>query len=158
MNDEILSGLNPAAQTLATNYLVAFPGDTLTSGRRTVAQQAAAMAENVLQNSQWIKGTYVAAPVSQACQEAVDGLTQPLQLDVVTAALEGVLSGYSDADLRTLSWHLSGDAFDVQPVDDPGGIRIGTLEALIKDHITAGGEAKFLQKEAGLTRWHCQVA
>jgi hypothetical protein len=57
--------------------------------------------------------------------------------------------GYNDAELSTLSKHLSGDAFDVQPVDTDADAIKKTIRGL-------DGLDKFLEKEGGLVRWHAQ--
>ena len=60
-----------------------------------------------------------------------------------------VLEGFSDVELRGLSKHLSGDAFDVQPVT-------ANADAIKADIRSLEGLDKFLDKEGGLIRWHAQ--
>ena len=65
---------------------------------------------------------------------------------------EGLLSVFnsaSDADLGKFSKHLSGDAFDVQPVDKDADAIKKTIRGLT-------GLDKFLDTEGGLVRWHAQ--
>jgi hypothetical protein len=51
--------------------------------------------------------------------------------------------------LAMLSKHLSGDAFDVQPVDTDAAAIKKTIRGL-------KGLDRFLEKEGGLIRWHAQ--
>jgi hypothetical protein len=67
----------------------------------------------------------------------------------IAAGLESVLSGFTDQELRQLSLHLSGDAFDVQPVTQNADQIKADIRAL-------AGLDKFLGKEGGLLRWHAQ--
>ena len=67
----------------------------------------------------------------------------------MAAGLLSVLDAATDAQLGSFSRHLSGMAFDVQPV---------TVDAdAIKKSIRAlAGLDKFLEMEGGLVRWHAQ--
>ena len=60
-----------------------------------------------------------------------------------------VFDGAADADLGKFSKHLSGEAFDVQPVDKDADEIKKTLRGL-------PGLSKFLDTEGGLVRWHAQ--
>ena len=62
-----------------------------------------------------------------------------------------VINQFDDSELRKLSKHLSGDAFDVQPVTANANQIIADMNALAD---SLGG--KFLSKEGGLVRWHIQ--
>jgi hypothetical protein len=120
-----------------------------TSGRRDKASQASAMASNVVANRKWIEQTYVSSAASKACQKWVDDNKDKKTQDEIAAGLKGVLDGLNDAELAQLSKHLSGDAFDVQPVDD-------NAEEIKKTIMNLPGATKFLDKEGGLVRWHVQ--
>src|SRR5687768_8998113 len=50
----------------------AHPSVTFTSGRRSKESQASAMAGNVVDNRNWIKETYKASTLRDACQKWVD--------------------------------------------------------------------------------------
>jgi len=150
-----ISTLNPVALGVCQAFLYRFPDSVVTSARRTLAEQCQAMAQNVMQNRDWICQTYVASPASIAAQKWVDEMTDGTTANRLGAGLMAVLQGFSDEDLRHLSWHLSGDAFDIQPVTDTG--QVDVLAHLVADRIAAGGQGKFLIHEAGLSRWHCQV-
>lgn len=126
-----------------------FPAVVFTSGRRDKASQASAMASNVVLNRTWIKETYASNDASKACQKWVDDNPDKKTKDEIAAGLKGVMDGLTDDQLGQLSKHLSGDAFDVQPVDkDADGIK-KAIRAL-------PGLGKFLEKEGGLIRWHAQ--
>jgi hypothetical protein len=125
------------------------PTVKFTSGRRDKDDQARAMAQNVVLNPKWIEETYAKSKASQACQKWVNDNTDKKTAAEVEAGLLGVLNGLTDSELAQLSKHLSGEAFDVQPVDnDPGKIKT-TIQGL-------PGLKKFLDKEGGLVRWHAQ--
>lgn len=153
-NDTIIAGLNPVAAQAATDFLAQFPEAVLTSGRRDSKSQASAMASNVALNPKWIAQTYVPSPAALACQAWVDTQSACLTGDVLSSGLLAVLSTFSDADLNHLSWHLGGNAFDVQP--DGDSAKIAALQSLASARNTAGGSAKFLASEGGLTRFHWQ--
>lgn len=141
--------LNELARRAAYLVKQRFPNTVFTSGRRNRSDQARAMASNVVHNRKWIGQTYSPSPASQACQKWVDDHAEATTQDAIAAGLFTVLNTFADVDLRRLSKHLSGDAFDVQPV-------IPDAEA-IKDFIRhLPGLSKFLDKEGGLVRWHAQ--
>jgi hypothetical protein len=146
---DLLATLNEPAKTIAQAILNAHQQAYLTSARRDLQAQATAMAENVAQNPDWINQTYVASPVRDAC-----AALNPATADSIMAVLET----FVDAELRHLSWHLSGDAFDVGPIGDPS--IIATAKRLVESHIEAGGNvsSKVLTLEGGLPRIHVQVA
>ena len=60
-----------------------------------------------------------------------------------------MLKAHSDDQLAMLSKDLSGDAFDVQPVE-------ADAEAIKKSVRKLKGLERFLEKEGGLVRWHAQ--
>jgi hypothetical protein len=126
-----------------------YPAVVFTSGRRDKAAQASAMASNVVLNRNWIKETYASDDASIACQKWVDDNKDKTTKGDIADGLKGVMDGLTDAQLGQLSKHLSGDAFDVQPVDkDADGIK-KAIRGL-------PGLGKFLEKEGGLIRWHAQ--
>jgi hypothetical protein len=120
-----------------------------TSGRRDKQQQAHAMATNVVLNRSWIRETYIPSAARDACQKWVDTNKDKKTVDEITAGLKSVFDALSDSDLAHLSKHLSGDAFDVQPVDKNAEDIKATIRAL-------PGLDKFLEREGGLVRWHAQ--
>lgn len=141
--------LAPAARKAAYELKNQFPSVRFTSGRRNKQEQAHAMASNVVLNRTWIKETYVPSDARDACQKWVDDNPGKKKISEVAAGLEKVLNGLSDAQLAHLSKHLSGDAFDVQPVEQ----NANEIKKAIR---TLPGLDKFLEKEGGLVRWHAQ--
>ncbi|MGE5171705.1 MAG: hypothetical protein ACM3JC_15185, partial [Rudaea sp.] len=128
----------------------AHPAVLFTSGRRSLVDQARAMAQNVVKNRHWIAETYAASALSARCQRWLDiNAKKTSQADVQQGLLE-VLQDATDTERSYLSKHLSGDAFDVQPVTDDAEAIKRTLRKLVKPH------GRFLDKEGGLVRWHAQ--
>jgi hypothetical protein len=141
--------LNDTARQAAYNLKAKHPGIIFTSGRRDKADQARAMASNVVKNRKWIVQTYKPTPVSAACQDWVDQNPDATSQADIASGLESVLDGFTDQELRQLSLHLSGDAFDVQPVTQNADQIKADIRAL-------HGLDRFLDKEGGLLRWHAQ--
>ncbi len=141
-------GLAKTAKEAAKTLKKKHPDILFTSGRRTVAQQAHAMASNIVQsnNRQWIKRTYQSAA---KLQKWVDDNPKATTVDDIAEGLETVLNTMADSDQAKISKHLSGEAFDVQPQDKDA-------EAIKKDIQALPGITKFLDKEGGLVRWHAQ--
>ena len=139
-------GLEPTAKNAATLLNNKFPQLEFTSGRRTIFQQAHAMAGNVIKNRKWIGQTYLAAA---KLQQWVDQHPEAKTVDQITAGLEQVMNGLPEQELLKISRHLTGRAFDIRPVN--------TNAAAIKAFIQSlPGLQKFLDKEGGLVRWHAQ--
>ncbi|MEO8662840.1 MAG: hypothetical protein ABI693_30550 [Bryobacteraceae bacterium] len=141
--------LGVVAKAAAYELKTAHPSVKFTSGRRGKDDQARAMASNVVFNRKWIQETYVANDASKACQKWVDdNPTRKAKTDVA-AGLLAVMNSLTDAQLSKLSKHLSGDAFDVQPVEQDADAIKATINSLT-------GLSRFLEKEGGLVRWHAQ--
>jgi hypothetical protein len=140
--------LAPAAKAAALALHTAHPEIVFTSGRRDVAEQAHAMASNIVSshNRKWIEQTYASAT---ALQKWVDDNPAATTVDQLAAGLKGVLDSMSDADRRKVSKHLSGDAFDVQP-------QTKDAEKIKQDIRALPGLTRFLDHEGGLDRWHAQ--
>ena len=140
--------LRGAAKRAAYALKKKHPSVRFTSGRRNKEDQARAMASNVVLNRKWIEETYVSTAASRACQSWVNKNPGKVTKEDLTAGLVSVLSKLTDSQLAMLSKHLSGDAFDVQPVE--------ANAAAIKKTIRQLPGVKFLEKEGGLVRWHAQ--
>ena len=156
------STLNPVAKELAETLLAFFPSLELTSGVRSRQTQASAMAADTLLDRNFILNTYKPSPIKDACMAAVNSVYGPIceliNQNNLTMALIGALSVFDNDGLRQLSWHMSGDAFDVQPVDGDEGAGIkDKIRSLVGLRITNGGHGEFLEKESGLVRWHIQI-
>jgi hypothetical protein len=61
--------LSPKAKKAAEALLKEYPDIMFTSGRRDLADQARAMAGNVVKKRDWIKKTYMVNAASTACQK-----------------------------------------------------------------------------------------
>src|SRR3989442_1021010 len=127
----------------------AHPSVEFTSGRRTKEDQARAMASNVVKNRKWIEQTYVSSALRTKCQQWVDNNPEKKTQEEIASGLLSVLNEATDADLGKFSKHLSGEAFDVQPVETGA-------EAIKKTIRGLSGLDRFLETEGGLVRWHAQ--
>jgi hypothetical protein len=143
--------LNETAKKAAYDLKAKHPGIVFTSGRRDKKDQARAMASNVVKNRKWIAQTYKPTPISAACQKWIDDNAQAKSAGAIEAGLLSVINQFQDVELRQLSKHLSGDAFDVQPVTQNAAEIVADMNAL-----AASFGGKFLSKEGGLIRWHIQ--
>jgi hypothetical protein len=154
-SNPMIDALNLAdvAKNAASSLKTTYPAVVFSSGRRTVAHQAAAMAGNIVksQNRKWIQATYVQSAVRDACQKWVDDHPTATSSDDLTSGLTTVLGTFSADQLGQLSKHLAGLAFDVQPVDAANGG--DTLKAAIQ---ALPALDKFIENEGGLTVWHAQ--
>jgi hypothetical protein len=150
-NDSAIEVLNlsEVAKTAAYLLKTAHPSIIFTSGRRDKQGQATAMAGNVVRNRKWIEETYVANDASRACQNWVDQNPDKIIERDIARGLKSVLDSLGPQQLAQLSKHLTGDAFDVQPVEQDAAAIIDTIKNL-------PGLSKFLSREGGLIRWHAQ--
>lgn len=106
------------------------------------------MASNVVSKRDWIKKTYMANDASKACQKWVDDHPEATTQKDIAAGLLETLKGLGNK-AGQISKHLTGDAFDVQPVSKDAA----AIKKAIKN---LPGAKKFLEKEGGLVRWHVQ--
>jgi hypothetical protein len=141
--------LAPVAKAAAYELKRLHPAVVFTSGRRDKVGQARAMASNVIKNRKWIVQTYLPSEACTCCQKWVDEHPEAATQDQIQAGLVSVFNGLTDAQLGRISKHLSGEAFDVQPVD-------ANSEAIKASIRSLNGLTKFLDKEGGLVRWHAQ--
>ena len=140
--------LSAKAKKAAEELLKEFPDIQFTSGRRDLKDQARAMASNVVKQRDWIKKTYLPNEASKACQKWVDDHPEALSQNAIAAGLLETLKGLG-AKAGQISKHLTGDAFDVQPVSK-------NATEIKKAIRKLPGLTKFLEKEGGLVRWHAQ--
>lgn len=150
-NDPAIEALDlaPTARKAAYSLKSAHPAIAFTSGRRSKADQARAMAGNVVKNRKWIEQTYLDSPLRKRCQDWVDANAGKTKAEEIAAGLLSVFEASTDAELGAFSKHLSGAAFDVQPVDQDAEEIKKTIRGL-------AGLDKFLDMEGGLVRWHAQ--
>ncbi len=149
--DTEIEALNLSEKARKAAYALkkAHPSITFTSGRRDKNAQARAMAGNVVKNRKWIGQTYKNSTLSKKCQEWVDKNPTKKSQAEIQAGLLAIFNAATDAELGALSKHLSGNAFDVQPVDK-------NADAIKKTIRNLPGIDKFLDSEGGLVRWHAQ--
>jgi hypothetical protein len=138
--------LEPVAKNAATFLQNKYPQLQFTSGRRSIFQQAHAMAGNVVLNRKWIGQTYLAGA---KLQQWVDKHPEAKTVDAITAGLEQTMNAMPEEELIKISRHLTGKAFDVRPVT-------ANAAAIKADILKLPGLHKFLDKEGGLVRWHAQ--
>jgi hypothetical protein len=143
--------LTGAARVAAYALKKQHPQVVFTSGRRDKSDQARAMASNVVKNRQWIVQTYRPSALCTACQQWVDQHPDKTTQADIAAGLVSVFESVSDAVLGTFSRHLSGEAFDVQPITQEP--EASAIKASIR---ALPGLGKFLDKEGGLVRWHAE--
>ena len=141
-------GLSATAKKAADELLKTYPDLKITSGKRDLSEQANAMAGNVVKTRDYIKNTYASSDASKACQKWVDDNPDAKTQKDIAAGLLETLKGLG-SKAGQISKHLTGDAFDVQPVTKDADAIKKAIKALpdIK---------KFLEKEAGLTIWHAE--
>lgn len=141
--------LQPTARRAAYALKLKHPQVIFTSGRRGKGDQARAMSQNVVLQRDWIRMTYVDGKVSRACQAWVDAHPEATSASAIEAGLMTVFNSMDDIELGQFSLHMSGNAFDLQPMEpDTAGIK-ASIQAL-------PGYKKFLEKEGNLVRWHAE--
>ncbi len=140
--------LAPVAKNAATLLKSKHPNLVFTSGRRSVKQQAHAMAANIvsLRDRKWIGKTYIAGAKLQAW---VDAHPEAKTVDALTAGLEQTMNDMTETARTKISRHLTGRAFDVRPVT-------ANAKKIKTDIRALPGLHKFLEREGGHVRWHAQ--
>lgn len=140
--------LEPIAKQAASLLKQKHPKLEFTSGRRTVQQQAHAMASNIvaLKDRKWIGKTYLAAAKLQTW---IDQRPEATTVDQITDGLEQTMNAMSETELLKISRHLTGRAFDIRPVTK-------NAVAIKRDIRALPGLHKFLDREGGHVRWHAQ--
>lgn len=134
--------LQPDVRAKAEELLRAQPHVVFTSGRRTIQDQARAMSQNVVQNRRYVAETYRASRIRDMLQRWLTAHPEAVTEAQIAAGFEHILSAVPATELRHLSAHLIGRAFDIQP----HSASVGAVQAL--------GPRQFLTHEAGLVRWH----
>ena len=140
--------LSPKARKAAEILLKEYPDIVFTSGRRDLAGQTHAMAGNVVKKRDWIAKTYASNDASKACQKWVDDHPEAKTQKQIAAGLLETLKGLGPK-AGQMSKHLSGDAFDIQPVKDK--VKAEAIKKSIKE---LPGVKQFLDHEGGLEIWH----
>jgi hypothetical protein len=143
--------LAPDAKKAAYELKKKHPDIKFTSGRRSVTEQARGMAKNIVQSGdrEWIKKTYSDTSSRRKLQKWVDDHPEATTGDAIAKGLEEIFNTLSDRQKGYISKHLAGEAFDVKPQTENAGQIKRDIRAL-------SGLKKFLEREAGLVRWHAQ--
>lgn len=129
------------------------PTVVFTSGKRDLWGQAHAMAVNVALQRDWIRQTYAHAAQMQTW---VDQHPEAVGVDQLAVGFHQVLLSMNPEEQNLISRHLSGDAFDVQPMVGPHGVPTEEGFAVLATIRGLDGLDKFLTKEGQLLRWHVQ--
>ncbi len=143
----------PSTKAALAALQAKFPGRiVITSGRRSVADQARVMAHNIVGTGdrKWIQNTYVQSPARKELQDWVDAHPEAKTEAQLGAGLLGIMNGWDEAKCKTISYHITGAAFDLEVVT-------GTIGEDIKTYIkTLAHLNKFLERESGVAVWHLQ--
>jgi len=130
-----------------------FPGAVMTSGARTLEDQARVMAPHVVRDRRWVAKTYrqPLCAVARALQLWSDAHPKATEPEIV-AGFTMVMRRFSAFELAKLTRHVARLAFDVLPV-------AGELGAAMKDELRDlarryGG--LFLDHEGADEVWHLQ--
>ncbi len=145
--------LSGATHEVAAALVEACPWVMFTSGRRTVLEQARAMAENTVKRRDWIALTYLPTPVSLSLSAWVSAHPGAITVNALISGFLPIMRRFSNEELGKLSKHLIGRAFDVQPIDGKPGDKVNAF--LRKKAADTGG--KFLEREGGLKKCHFQL-
>lgn len=143
--------LAPSAKAAAAALLAQFPSDVkFTSGRRGIADQARAMATNVVKKRMWIAETYADTAQRAALQAWVDANPEAKDAAAISAGLEGVMRSWTADQQRNFSRHIIGDAFDLAPVAGDIGKKIKAAILNLPNY------QWHTFSEGGLEIWHVQ--
>lgn len=151
--DVMRLGLIGNAARAAAIIAKAHPDVHFRSGRRTLEEQASAMSKNVVRaGRKWIAENYKASNVVAAVQRWIDSHPEAVTYMAIRTGMLVVLRQFSDLELRKLSKHLTGQAFDIEPIDGlQGQMALQTIRSVVKE---LGGT--FLENEGKVKVWHCQ--
>ncbi len=145
-----MMGLRGDALAVALEMLERYPGAVITSGKRSLEEQAAAMAANEYTRRGWVEATYKPSVAKAACARWCKEHPKASR-KAIQSGLLSVLRGLLPSDLNGISLHLTGDAFDVQPEK----ARPEIADWLRARALKLGG--RFIENEGGLWRWHWQA-
>lgn len=149
--------LQPKAKKVAIALKTKYSQITFNSGKRDAAEQASAMAANVVEDRTGYFATYKATDLAKQLQDWVDKNPKATDQATIAAGLKSVMDTWANKDLLRLSKHLTGEAFDMQPIESDkqaADIKKDAKEMAQKE---GSSGSDFLEKEGKLTRWHVQV-
>lgn len=150
IGDLDLSGAaKTGAESLKTQFgqIIVF-----TSGRRTVASQSKAMAQNIVSTAdrKWIQKTYAASPERTELQGWVDRNPQATSVAQIQAGLSAIMDNWDDSQRLKISRHFAGLAFDMKPV------RGKDEEDIVKAIKALPTYRDFRDGENGVDVWHVE--
>ncbi len=135
-------GLVPSVEAKARELQAKAPSVIFLSGRRTLEQQAHAMASNAALDRQYVGRTYAHSPIALRLQRWMNQNPHATDIEHIAAGFLFVMKQCPVSELHHLSRHLTGKAFDIAPHSAP----VAVIEALEPE--------LFLQHEGALVRWH----
>jgi hypothetical protein len=140
-----------AAKKGAAQLKKEFPSIVFLSGKRSVSEQAHAMADNIVSSGRrnYIRTVYKASSARTKLQNWVDQHPQATTVAAIASGLERTLEAMEPGEQHLISKHLTGEAFDVQPPSHDAERIKAAMNAL-------PGRSFFTTSEGGLTRWHVQ--
>lgn len=148
-NLDLSGAAKTGAESLKTQFgqIIVF-----TSGRRTVASQSKAMAQNIVStaNRNWIENTYAASPERKELQDWVDKNPQATSVAQIQAGLSAIMDNWGDSQRVKISRHFAGLAFDMVPV------RGAKEEDVVRAIKVLPSFKKFLDGEGGVDVWHVE--
>lgn len=140
-----------AAKKGAIQLKKTFPSIVFLSGKRSVPQQAHAMAANVVArgNRKYLLTVYAASTARTKLQNWIDRHPQATSVDAIAKGLQATLEAMEPNERHLISKHLTGEAFDIEPPSHDVARIKAAMDAL-------PGRSLFLTSEGGLARWHVQ--
>ena len=91
------------------------------SGRRTLSEQANAMAVNVVKERQYIVKTYADTAERAELQKWVDDHPEAKTKEAIAKGLLTAMESWTPEQIRRITYHVTGDAFDIAPVGGDDG-------------------------------------
>jgi len=140
--------LAPLMDVRARELLHRFPMVVYSSGRRTLHEQAHAMAVNHIQDSGYLMRTYFHAA---ELLRAINLYSLPHSIDSVTDAIYWTLM---DDSTLVKGPHLTGDAVDIVPMESVDGTPTPAGQEVIEWIKSCPDTTDFRTRENQLRRWH----
>lgn len=112
------------------------------------------MARNIVRtgNRKWVQETYKPSTVVTAIARWLRTHPKATSAAEIEYGISLVFDSMTDTELKKISKHLSGDAFDIAPVEGlRGQMMLNTIRLEVKSF---GGE--LLENEGGVRVWHAQ--
>lgn len=140
--------LKGVALLVAREMFELFPDAEITSGGRSISEQARAMSRNEKRTPGWIQKTYKESEIKSACVKWCANNRKATEMQIFDA-LKKIFESFAARGIY-ISKHFSGLAFDVRPNGDL------KLKAWLLEQAKKHG-GLFLDKEGDLEIWHWQA-